>query len=747
MNHHENYLAETIRDSRASQLQSCRQRIALFKGLQVDNYEDRVTAVEKIIQVVKSYIRSSLSPSSGASPALSDQSSSLISDHILSDVDEEYSKQLFYYLLTILRLSISCPYSDVRQTFKDLLIGLKDSTNIFIPQAKYKSPSHFIPIHDIFSLESNSSTYQTTVLYPRSSNLSFSPWSYTNSINDEEEHQQKSHFQQQQQQQQQQNEVSEEEEENDPSMPTEYTNTTSTKDSNCPTPTTLKPKLSICSTTSNDFSGGRPSDEYVRQMMIKTFTDEGRLANSFRILSFFPTFFEIYHITFTKIIKGNTGPLHRTWKTYIGLMVAAEQKCQYLFSAMKMDFLYNGGDPNWLRGLDQVPQKLRSISTLILKLARQPWRLNTDDIRGLFTGGVGDAWSKGELVQATLVISTFLGFSSFILGCGISPEIDMTGGFYILPHFDSNAAAVAAATANGGIENELDLPCLLDQDAINASCAAAGWPQDDFPHFNTDHGIGLGVSTLKEEDYVIDNEELHSTTEDLINKLKSKKNAGVKEQLLESLEKMKIQDGNKMKIDTKFSNSRPVIDDSITANDVSNTIYDDLESFVDPEGNETILHEDFSTNHDEYLEFMLGEYCWEDHGCDLANHYMPGIGDDLVQEFTEAISITDWSIFHPVVEDVVDTSPLRYAIWYYTQKIMGVTKEDYNYSDIPTYLNDRTTAYINNLCMSPHKIQKNDWCNIGISLRPEEKCHVNLLIASARKQAVLCYGLCLISEA
>lgn len=480
--------------------------------------------------------------------------------------------------------------------------------------------------------------------------MSFSPWSYTNSINDEEDPQQQQHLQQQQQkshlQQQQYNQQSEsEEEENDPSMPTEYTTPTTPTTAATKESQPTKPKLSVCSTTSTtctDFSGGRPSDEYVRQMMIKTFTDEGRLANSFRILSFFPTFFEIYHITFTKIIKGNTGPLHRTWKTYIGLMVAAEQKCQYLFSAMKMDFLYNGGDPNWLRGLDHVPQKLRSISTLILKLARQPWRLNTDDVMGLLSGGVGgDAWSKGELVQATLVISTFLGLSSFILGCGITPEIDMTGGFYILPHVDSNAAAVAAATANGGIENELDLPCLLDQDAINASCAAAGWPQDDFAHFNTDHGIGLGVSTLKEEEYVINNEELHSTTEDLIHKLKSKKNAGVKEELLESLEKLKIQDGNKMKIDTKF-NSRPMIDDSATANDAQNTIYDDLDSFVDPEANETILHEEFSLNHDEYIEFMLGEYCWEDHGCDLANHYMPGIGDDLVQEFTEAISITDW---------------------------------------------------------------------------------------------------------
>jgi len=99
-----------------------------------------------------------------------------------------------------------------------------------------------------------------------------------------------------------------------------------------------------------------------------------------------------------------------------------------------------------------------------------------------------------------------------------------------------------------------------------------------------------------------------------------------------------------------------------------------------------------------------------------------------------------------VAEEVVDTSPLRNAIWYYTQKIMGVTKEDYTYSDIPTYLNDRTTQYIQDLCMSPYKIRKSDWTNIGIVLRPEEKCHVNLLVASARKQAVLCQGLSIISE-
>lgn len=384
---------------------------------------------------------------------------------------------------------------------------------------------------------------------------------------------------------------------------------------------TMKPikQNSICSSIhSNDFTGGRPSDEYVRQMMIKTFTDEGRLANLFRVLSFFPTFFEIYHVTFTKIIKGNMGPLHRTWKTYIGIMVAAEQQCQYLFSVMKIDFLYNGGDPNWLRGIDYIPQKLRQISVLVLKLSRQPWRLSTDDLLNILTGGVGDAWTRGELVQATLIISTMLGLSSFVLGCGITPEIDMTGGFYV-PTQDF---------VNSGIENELDLPYLSELESNNVD-----WHQEDT--FSSDHGIGLGVSTLETDDF--------NHTQEIINKLKSKKNCDVKDQLLESLEMMKIQDGNKMTINTSFNASRPEDqDDPIAITSDVNKIYDDLKCFVDPLLNEMIVHEEFDQENDEYMEFMLGEYCWEDHGCDLANHFLPGIGDDLVQEFTEAISITDW---------------------------------------------------------------------------------------------------------
>lgn len=370
-----------------------------------------------------------------------------------------------------------------------------------------------------------------------------------------------------------------------------------------------------------DYTGGRPSDEYVRQMMIKTFTDEGRLANLFRILSFFPTFYELFHVTFTKLLKGSMGPLNRTWKSYIGLMVASEQQCQYLASVMKIEFLYNGGDPNWLIGLDYVPTKLRNISALILKLARQPWRLNSDDISHLLAGGVlGDAWSRGELVQVTLIIGTFLGLSSFIMGCGIVPEIDMTGGF-IIPNQQQ---------ACNGIENELDLPTVhFDNDR----------QQHQQHQFYTDHGIGLGLTTSSTD--LVDTEK---TTKELIHKLKTKKNCTIKEQILESFEKMKVSPEEedeedrtktpKMTIDT---NLKPEDDPTTTE---ANVIFEDLQRFVEPTLNEEIQSSAFDPDTDEY--FMLGDYCWEDHGCDLANHYLPGIGDDLVTEFQEAQTITDW---------------------------------------------------------------------------------------------------------
>lgn len=39
-----------------------------------------------------------------------------------------------------------------------------------------------------------------------------------------------------------------------------------------------------------------------------------------------------------------------------------------------------------------------------------------------------ESWSMSELVQAIVILATFHSLSSFVLGCGIAPEIDMAGG-------------------------------------------------------------------------------------------------------------------------------------------------------------------------------------------------------------------------------------------------------------------------------------------------------------------------------
>ncbi|KAI8987208.1 PA26 p53-induced protein-domain-containing protein [Pilobolus umbonatus] len=717
--HQEEGQNETFRDSRVNQLQYCRQRIALFKGLQADSFNDRMTALEKIIQVVKSYIRSSrspispptTSPTTAISPLNVIQSPQLL-DQCTVDNEDDYGVQLFYYLITIVRLAYTCPYSDVRKTFKDFLKLLKDSS-VPIPRRRFNSPSHFISLNDIFSLESYSSSYQL-INYPRNCTLSFSPWS--THLEDEKLFSQ--------QQELQYEEDSQSQATADPSMPISDTDNDD-----------VDPRHFMY----KDFTGGRPSDEYVRQMTIRNFIDEGRLGNIFRILSFFPTFLEIYHATFHKIMKTPMGPLHRTWKSYIGIMVAAEQKCQYLVSIMKLDFLHNGGDPKWLKGLEYAPLKLRNIQTFIMKLARQPWRLRGEDIDNLGLGMLmGDTWTRGELVQAVLIISTLLGLSSFTMGCGIAPEIDMTGGFDI-----NNENEI-----HKGIEYELDFsssPIVFhstDREAVNAADSATGWQHMDEYSFTSDQGKGLGVHMNSTEEVSDKAPKINDVTTELITRLKSKKSSLLKDQLVETMENRKDQENKPISVITDLF---PYSDkDNRVHSEEINAVYEDLKVFINIQLDRSIHLEEFEESHRDYHEFMLGEYCWEDHGSDLVNHFLPGIGDDLVSEFIEAISITDWSIFHPIAEEVIDTSPLRNAIWYHTQKIMGVIKEDYNYDDIATYLNDRTTQYIHKLCMSPHTIQKNDWLDIGISLRPEEKCHVNLLVASARKQAVLCYGLSLL---
>lgn len=59
---------------------------------------------------------------------------------------------------------------------------------------------------------------------------------------------------------------------------------------------------------------------------------------------------------------------------------AARHKCTYLVNLYEKEFLLQGGDRNWLKGLEYIPAKLRAISDINKILAHRPWLLSKEHI-------------------------------------------------------------------------------------------------------------------------------------------------------------------------------------------------------------------------------------------------------------------------------------------------------------------------------------------------------------------------------
>ncbi|CAB3996286.1 sestrin-1 isoform X1 [Paramuricea clavata] len=110
---------------------------------------------------------------------------------------------------------------------------------------------------------------------------------------------------------------------------------------------------------------------------------------------------------------------------------ASRHRCCYLVKLYESEFLKNGGDANWLKGLNYVPKKLHNLHTINKILAHQPWTVNSDNMKELREGE--DSWSLSELVQAITILIHFHCLSSFVFGCGVTPEVDLEGGHTFRP--------------------------------------------------------------------------------------------------------------------------------------------------------------------------------------------------------------------------------------------------------------------------------------------------------------------------
>lgn len=173
------------------------------------------------------------------------------------------------------------------------------------------------------------------------------------------------------------------------------------------------------------------------------------------------------------------------------LQAAARHQCRYLVNLHVLQFLRAGGDPQWLRGLDFIPPKLRNLNEINKILAHRPWLITKEHIevfRGEYQPGtraaVGTAappvgasmlsvlhhwsvcvlqkllkisewsWSLAELVHAVVLLAHCHALASFVFGCGCEQD-EGPGGRGSLKPLSPGNQCFCEATAGNGCSQEL----------------------------------------------------------------------------------------------------------------------------------------------------------------------------------------------------------------------------------------------------------------------------------------------------
>nr|XP_013802124.1 PREDICTED: cytokine receptor common subunit gamma [Apteryx mantelli mantelli] len=130
------------------------------------------------------------------------------------------------------------------------------------------------------------------------------------------------------------------------------------------------------------------------------------------------------------------------------LQAAARHRCRYLVNLHVLQFLRAGGDPQWLRGLDFIPPKLRNLSEINKILAHRPWLVTKEHIEKLLKISEW-SWSLAELVHAVVLLAHCHALASFVFGCGCEQEEGPGGRGTLKPLSPGNQCFCEAASGNG----------------------------------------------------------------------------------------------------------------------------------------------------------------------------------------------------------------------------------------------------------------------------------------------------------
>ncbi|KAF2073625.1 hypothetical protein CYY_005082 [Polysphondylium violaceum] len=439
-------------------------------------------------------------------------------------------------------------------------------------------------------------------------------------------------------------------------------------------------------------------DELTSKLFQDVFIQNGRVNHLTRILGWHPQYLERFLSAYNTIMK-DPGPLPITWRNYIGILAAARYNCSYIVSLQEHEFLQNNGDPRWLQGIEFIPAKLKNLLKVIELMAHQPWLLPKLDIEYLVKGS--DAWSIAELVQAMVLITTFLSLSGLVFCCGIAPEVGLSdsnglGGSFSINDSDAEIEDTSAS------ENTANLMELLK----NRKSSATNDEDDDSEEHDRQqdfHNAGIESSSS------------NSTTSS---------------SSLSSSTLLSSSSGEQGSTEKK----------STTATVGTQTETHDFSRY---KGNYNLSHTDFDVSSREYSIFSVQEYSWKEHGYELVSRYFPDAAPLLEEEFSFVYTMTYYEFNN---NPDIDTLPFRRAVWYYVQRVKGMCHDDYNYQEVNMFLSISLKNFVKKAACFPDTIKRDDFSKLGYHLKPDEKAHLSLLAVCSHKQASLLYGLYTVME-
>lgn len=442
-------------------------------------------------------------------------------------------------------------------------------------------------------------------------------------------------------------------------------------------------------------------DEELSALFRYAFLLTGRIDNFVQLLAWHKSYLQLFQSSIASImLRDGTLPLQ--WRSYIAVMAASELRCHYLADVEQYYFIVNGGEVEWLQGIDYVSPKLFRLHELSSLLAHRPWIITEAHIADLLASDQEDSWSVSELVHAIIVLCKFHSMSSIALGLGCAEEEDLSVFSELGSQIDG--------------ESTLRFPYNPDTtQPIDVASSCGSLSDQD-------------LSTIDRDD------------QQLLRRLKSGSHDGSDTADDEDDDEEAAVYDARGSLETNFEDECvfEVAEDSGMSSAGSSRRKDTLWRFC---GGSVLRYADFDVRSEEYSVLHTEDFSWDEHCFSLVKRYFPGEAGQILEDLFNLTGKLTYDYFGTQREESVDTSPYRSAVWYYVHRIFGICHDDYDYRQVNIYLNLPTKIFIKKVACTPWKVRKEDFEHFDRTLGASEKCHVTLIVAEARKQAGLMYGL------